>query len=181
MSFQSSVNFVNVPQNFQVRNNVPQPQANRAPAPVTPKIAVQSIGAGPATFGAGSIVADTLVVSPVVGGTTFTLPTASQILSAFGEPLGVASIGVGTQLQLHVVNKGTSDCLLATNSVGGDGSKIAVFPPYANYTGVIGGSANNTGSVAPVGKITNFVIEFLEVSGVSGPMAQATGLYCIYA
>ncbi len=179
MSFQSSVNFVNTPQNFAVRQPAVVIRPNKAQGLVTGRVSVQTCGTGSSSIPVNWLVNDTLVVTPLTAGQSFGLPSAQQILSEFGDQLNVPSVAAGDQLHLTVVNKGSFPCYIAATGSGGDGSIAIVYPAagQAGFTGSYGPSY--TGSVTPVGRTANLVIEWLQVNAGS-TTANATGLYTIY-
>lgn len=162
--------------NFGVRNQIPTVPANRAPPLSSGKIIKQNVGAAGTNIPPSFVLNHTIVVSPTGASQTYTLPTASAILSEFGKSIdtGVPKIAAGDSLILRVVNRGSSPAYIASNPTGGDGTAIIAYTGAS--TGV--GGPLFTGAVAPVGKLTTLYLEWLQVSGgVNG----STGLYTIYA
>ena len=177
MAFQSPLSFNNPPQYFGVRVPNPVINSNSLPALVTQRVNPVSLGNTAAAVPVNALFDSMFVVSPNGGsnaatGTNYTLPSASNLLAAFGAPLGQSKLGVGDCLLLRVNNKGTSPAYIVSNSSGGDGSAVIA---YANgNTGSYSGQG--TGS-AGQGKTTLVTLEWLQVnSGTNG----ATGLYTVY-
>lgn len=122
------------------------------------------------------LLGNTITVTPATVNTTYFLPTASEILTAFGKDIstGVPKLSRGDTLPLKFVNRGTFPAYLSCNPTGGDGSAIIMYQGGAETSAL----TSTTGSVTPVGKITNI---FLEFTNVSGSLGGATGSYTIYA
>ena len=164
--------------NFGVRTQFPVIPSNRSAPLVTGRITKQDMGPAGTSIPPGAILGNTIVVSPTGANQTYTLPTASSILSEFGKSIdtGVPKLSVGDSHIIRIVNRGTAPAYVASNPTGGDGTAIIVNNGGAtgNYTS----SYAYTGTVVPVGHLTSIYLEWLQVNGgVQG----ATGFYTIYA
>lgn len=162
--------------NFGVKTQIPTVGANRAPALTSGKIIRQNVGSAGAAIPPSFLLNHTIVVSPTGASQTYTLPTASQILSEFGKSIdtGVPKLVTGDSIRFKIVNRGNSPAYIATNPTGGDGTAIICYTGSSTGWGGFG----FTGSVTPVGKQTTLYLEWLSVSGgING----ATGVYTIYA
>lgn len=162
--------------NFGVKTQIPTVPANRAPPLVTGRVIGQSAGTSGTAIPPSFLMNHTIVVAPTAANQTYTLPTASAILSEFGKSIdtGVPKLAVGDSLILRVVNRGAAPAYILSNPTGGDGTALIA------YTGSATGNAGPgfTGSVTPVGHLSTLYLEWLQVNGgVNG----ATGLYTIYA
>lgn len=159
--------------NFGVRNQIPIIPANRAPPLSSGKIVKQDVGTAGAAIPPSFLLNHTIVVSPTGANQTYTLPTASAILSEFGKSIdtGVPKLAAGDSIILHVANRGSDPAYIASNPTGGDGSAAIAYA--GSSTGIY-----STGAVTPVGKLTTLYLEWLQVNGgVNG----STGLYTVFA
>jgi len=178
MAFQSPLSFNNPPQYFGVRIPNPVVRSNALPALVTERVNPLNAGAVATTIPVNFLLDSMFIVTPTgannnAPGVVYTLPTAANLLAAFGAPLGQSKLAAGDMLIFRVNNKGTSPAYIASNSVGGDGSAVIA---YANgNTGSYSGQS--TGTITNIGKCTDLTLEWLQVnSGTNG----ATGLYTLY-
>lgn len=141
----------------------------------TLKVAKQNVGAVGVVIPTSFLTSHTIVVAPTTVNQTYTLPTASAILSQFGKSgSGVPKLVAGDSLVLQVVNRGAFPAYIASNPVGGDGTAII------SYTGAASVSSGPlyTGAMVPSGKLTTVYLEWLEVHSSS---AGATGYYTVFA
>ncbi len=162
--------------NFGVKSQNPVVPANRMPPLTTGKVIKQNVGASGSAIPPSFVLGHTIVVSPTGPSQTYTLPTASAILSEYGKSIdtGIPKLAAGDSLIIRVVNRGAAPAIIASNPTGGDGTAIICYTGSA--TGV--GGPGFTGSVTPVGKLTTLYLEWLQVNGgVNG----STGYYSIYA
>lgn len=156
--------------NFGIKQTANQSRANRTAPAVTSKIIRQSVGNTGAAIPLTFILGDTIVISPSTVNQTYTLPSASQILSEFGKSIdtGVPKLAAGDCLQLKIVNRGAFAGYILTSPTGGDGSALLAYT---------GGAAASTGAIAISGKLTTM---YLELTAVNGGVNGATGAYTIY-
>lgn len=155
---------------------------NRAPPSQVSRIIQYNLGATGTIIPASALVGGYVFVSPGTGAQTYTLPSATQILSEFGEPLGAANINAGDVLSFYIVNKGTFNCLIASQTGTGGGDGTIIVANAANATGSF-----STGAISPIGHSTFVKLEFTSVSngGVIGSnnigiITQSTGSYSVY-
>ena len=157
-------------QTFSIKHPVFLNPINRAPSSTVTRVVQNNLGFASTAIPATVIPGGYIFVSPTGStGSTFTLPTASTLLSQFGEPLGTPKLTPGEVLTLHVVNKGTQPAIIA-GSTGTDGTSVTVLAP--------------TTGTARVGALN---IEFTSISagGVSGnnnvgTIFNGTGTYTLY-
>ena len=160
---------------FGVKTPSPLLHADRAPPATVQKIVKSPYPAGVAAgslnravpnIPATSLLGTTLFVAPGTSTDTFVLPTASQILSAFGRSTntGVSSISTGDCLRYSVVNRSVTAGVLYSGQSGIDSATGSV----AISTG---------GASGATGKATDF---FLEFTNVGSSLAGVTGSYMIY-
>ncbi len=135
----------------------------------------QNIGAV-AAIPASVLLGNTITVTPTAASTTYSLPTASDILTAFGKDIttGVPKLTTGDSLPLRFVNKGVHNAFIACSTTGGDGTAVIAYAPGTNPLAF----ASASGATAHVGKVTDL---FLEFTNVSGGVGGATGSYTIYS
>lgn len=157
--------------NFIIRRAIPSASPNREPPRATGHILKDDMGSVSADIKAGAVLGHTIVISPSGANQTYTLPTATSLLNAYGKSIdtGVCKTATGNMIKLDIINRGTFPAYIASNTTGGDGSAMVCYP---------GGSTQSfTGSVTPIGNLTNIYLEWRSVnSGVAG----ATGVYSVY-
>src|SRR6266576_1087225 len=95
--------------NFNVKTPSNTPLVSNRQGPlVTGRISKAGQGNVTGPISVGGFLNHTIVVSPQTVNQTYTLPTASQILSEFGKSIdtGVPKLNVGDSHILRVVNRG---------------------------------------------------------------------------
>ncbi len=188
MSFQSSVSFINPPQNFGIKVPAPFVPFNRQPLATSVHVSPLSLGNTGAAIPLGCVASNTVVVSPSSASpnNVYTLPTAQQILAEYGEPLGATKLQAGDIIYLNIVNSGA----FAAQIAAGTGSTGAIALIAYSQNSVTGATNfnNYTGSIAPLALGQTMGIQFTSVSqgnvnnigGSNVAYAQATGTYSIF-
>lgn len=172
----------NLAPNFSIKNSTSRvPLQGALNVLLTGQVNMQNVSAiTPATTNIPDqfILGDTIVVAPTTANTTFTLPSASDILNIFGKDIntGVPKLTKGDALPLRFINKGTQNAYLKTGT-GGDGSAVILYNGAAVYNANATFPIASTGA-ANIAHITQVQLEFTEVNGSLG---GATGAYTIYA
>jgi len=169
------VTSVNSKPNFKVRNSVVQNPPSNNFNLHSGVVLKNDLGATGKAIPASLVLGHTIIVSPVTASQTYTLPTASSLLSEFGRSIdtGVPTTRAGNMIVFNVVNRGTSPAYIKSNTVGGDGTAIIAY----NGGVVDAAGPSYTGATVPVGKITPVYLEWLSVSG---GLDGATGTYTLY-
>lgn len=114
-----------------------------------------------------------IIVTPASINQTYTLPTASAILSAFGLRNGLAYLEAGAYIPIQVINASAFPAYILSNPTGGDGSAAIAY----GTTAVGGNGALSTGAVGVAAHKTDVLLRFSNV-GVSAN--GATGTYSIF-
>lgn len=161
------------PQFFSIKTGSNVVNSNRAPPTRLTRIIKTDMGATGAYIPASVILGQSVVISPLTTGQTYTFPTAASIISEFGEPQGVPRLGTGNILPINVINRGTFDAFI-NGSTGTDGSAVIV-QCAANTPNVA------TGAVAMAGNARTVYLEFTGVFNSSNTYGGATGSYTVYS
>lgn len=155
---------------FAIQNPVPVVTSSKLPVASSARNSFNDLGATGAEINPALLASSTIVVRPTAI-QTYTLPSASDIISIFGIDVdtGIPRISTGQSIKLNVINKGTAPAYILSGPTGGDGTAIIAFTGAAN-------ASNATGST-PHGKVTPLTIEF---TSVSSSLLGATGAYTVY-
>lgn len=165
-SVNSAPQFFNIKQNSNVFNS------NRAPPARLTRIIKTDMGATGTYIPASVVLGQTVIISPSSALQTYTLPTATSIISEFGEPQGVPKLSTGNILPINIINRGTFDAFI-NGSTGSDGSAVVALCP-ANTTNTA------TGTTTMLGTNCSVFIEFTNVAS-SLSYGGCTGAYTIYS